>query len=210
MEVAGDGAHIEVRWTATMDLDDIVAFVITRGLAISLAYRRVPLLHACAITAGAGAFLFVGPSGSGKSTIAAAAVAQGAALMADDIAALTLRAGQVYVEPGLRRMRLDGDTAQALGWNHTALTRVFADPRLSDKRSVELSGGQGRFCGEPQPLRGIHVLGTRLTGEPETTRLSPVEALARILDNLYGDDLLDPMPGRPSCRYGPGLPRMYR
>jgi hypothetical protein len=191
MEVSANGRRIEVRWTAATELADVIAFVMTRGIAASLACRGVPLLHACAIGLGAGAALVAGPTGAGKSTVAAAAVAGGAALLADDISALVVREGRIHVEPGVHRLRLDSDVAQALGWDPDGLPRVFADPLLTDKRCVELSGAQGSFCDEPRPLAAVYVLGERVPDGPRLARVSPTDALPLLLTNAYGSDLMD-------------------
>src|SRR4051794_8451457 len=149
MDITPDGRRIDLRWTAAMNLDDVISFVLTRGLAACLVLRGVPLLHACGIVFGKRAVLVIGASGAGKSTTAAAAVAGGAAILTDDMAALTLRDDGVYVEPGARRLRLYERTAGALGWEAAALPRVFADDFLAAKRRVDVSVDDGTFRDQP-------------------------------------------------------------
>jgi hypothetical protein len=187
MDVSGDGASIEVRWEGAVDPADIAVLVEAGGLPTCLALKGVPLLHGCAIDAGERAILVIGESGAGKSTAAAAAVAGGRALLADDVAALTARAGGVYVEPGPAQLRMQPDTAAAFGWDVRATRRVFAEPAIEDKRWVELSVADGNYCAEPRPVGAIYVLAPRRSDEPRIDQLEPAVALPLLLGNTYAD-----------------------
>jgi len=191
MDITPDGRRIDVRWSAAMNLDDVIAFVLTRGLAACLVLRGVPLLHACGIVFDTRAALVIGASGAGKSTTAAAAVAGGAAILTDDMAALTLRDDGVYVEPGARRLRLHEGTAGALGWEAAALPRVFADEFLVAKRGVDVSVDDGTYWDRPVALGAIYVLGAREPAGPRLVALTPQEALPLLLANTFADDLAD-------------------
>lgn len=189
--VSGDGRSIEVRWRGPIELADVASFVESGGISTALALRGVPLLHACAIEAGAGAFLVLGAAGSGKSTLAAAAVARGHALLADDIAALDDSPPGVIVHPGASRLRMNEDTARAVGWDPDRLERVFATPELPPKVFAPLATADGTLCDRPRPVTAIFELGgrhhERLTIEP----LAPAAALPVLLRNTYGDATMD-------------------
>jgi hypothetical protein len=187
--LSADGSRMEVR--STPGLADVLAYVVTRGLAASLVLRGVPLLHACAVEGAGGATLVVGASGMGKSTFAAAAVASGSALLADDMAALAWHGGRLHVSPGLTHLRLDAATAAQLGWEPSGLPAVFADPRLPRKRRIALSAAEGSFCPTPRAVAAIHVLGPRSADGPHVERLSPARALPVLLANAFAADLLD-------------------
>lgn len=188
MEVAPGGRHLEVRWTAGTELGDVMAFVLTRGLAASLAAKGVALLHACVLEVGGRAVLVVGPSGAGKSTFAGAALAHGWPVLADDIAALTDHGGRIGVHPGVAALRLDERTAQALGWDPLTLPRVFADPRMPGKRLIRWDGDPGEA---PRPVEALVVLGHRRPDGPQIARLAASETLPILLGNLYGADLAE-------------------
>lgn len=191
MDITPDGRRMDLRWSAAMNLDDVLAFVLTRGLAACLVLRGVPLLHACAIVFDTRAVLVLGASGAGKSTTAAAAVARGAAILTDDMAALTLRDDGVYVEPGARRLRLYERTAGALGWETADLPRVFADDFLPAKHRVDVSVDDGTFCDRSVALGAIYVLGAREPAGPRLEELTPQHALPLLLANTFADDLAD-------------------
>ena len=191
MEVSGDGARMIVRRTEATGIDDVVTFVMTRGLGACLAAMARPVMHACAIDAGGEAIVVTGESGAGKSTLAATALRGGLRLLADDIAALSTRDGRVHVARGVRRMRLEPATARAVGRDPGQLERVFVDPGFADKRWVELRESDEATDGA-LPLAAVHVLGPRRAGPPLVERLAPAEALPLLLTGGYGADLLDP------------------
>lgn len=187
MRVSGDGSSIEVRRRGPVEVADIAAFVETAGLPTALALRGVPLLHGCAVDAGSGAFLVLGEGGAGKSTVAAAAVARGSALLTDDIAALDAAGSRVHVHPGSSQLRMNEDTARALGWDPAELQRVFVTPELPSKRFARLSAAGGSLCAAARPLAAIFVLGERRAGPVEIDRLAPPAALGALLRNTFGE-----------------------
>ena len=186
LRVGGDGRSIEVRWRGPIELADVAAFVETTGLPTALVLRGVPLLHGCAVDTGSAAFLVLGPGGAGKSTFAAAAVAGGNALLTDDIAALDGAGGHVRVHPGGSELRMNEDTAEALGWDPAELRRVFATPTLPPKLSVRLSRADGSLCVGARRVTAIFVLGERRSRSVTIDRLTPSAALPVILRNSFG------------------------
>lgn len=91
---------------------------LSRGLAAALVrhVRGEMSLHASAVRIGASAVILTGPSGAGKSTLAAMLCRRGAALLADDIAALDERAdGAFFVPPTEREHALDGASRELVG-----------------------------------------------------------------------------------------------
>lgn len=191
MRVSGDGRSIEVRWRGPIAVADIAAFVETTGLPTALALRGVPQLHGCAVDTGGSAFVVVGPGGAGKSTIAAAAVARGNALLTDDIAALDGTRSEVHVHPGGSQLRMNEDTARALGWDPTELQRVFVTAALPRKLFARLSTTDGSLCADARRVAAILVLGERQPGALRIDRLPPVEAVPVLLRNAYGGGAVD-------------------
>ena len=191
MRVSADGGSIEVRWRGPIEVADIAAFVETTGLPTALALRGVPVLHGCAVDTGGAAFLVLGAGGSGKSTLAAAAVARGHAVLTDDIAALDGAGADVLVQPGDTYLRMNEDTARALGWDPAELRRVFVTPELPRKLFAPLWSGDGSLCGDARRMAAIFVLGERRSGPLTIDRLAPVDALPVLLRNTYGDRAVD-------------------
>ena len=191
MRVSGDGRSIEVRWRGPVELADVAAFVETTGLPTALVLRGVPLLHGCAMDTGRAALLVLGPGGAGKSTFAAAAVTRGNALLTDDIAALDRTADRVHVHPGGCHLRMNEDTAEALGWDPAELRRVFVTPTLPPKLFARLSHADGSLCTGTRRVAAIFVLGERRSRSVTIDRLAPAAALTAILRNTYGEGGVD-------------------
>jgi hypothetical protein len=191
MHVSGDGGRIEVRWRGAVEIADVGALVEVSGLPAALSLRGVPLLHGCAFDAGGSALVVLGPSGAGKSTVAAAAVAAGRALLADDIVALAGSGPELRVHPGGHQLRMNADTARALGWDPAELGRVYVTPAMPPKRFLRLSVADGSLCAGPTRVAALFVLGPRRAGEPAIERLAPAAALPVLLRNTYGDHALD-------------------
>jgi hypothetical protein len=187
MRVSGDGRSIGVRWRGPVELADVAAFVETTGLPTALVLRGVPLLHGCAVDTGRTAFLVLGPGGAGKSTVAAAAVAAGHALLTDDVAALDPAGDRVRVHPGGSQLRMNEDTAEALGWDRAELRRVFATPTLPPKLFAQLSRADGSLCDGARRVAAIFVLGERRSGSATVDRLAPSAALPVLLRNTFGE-----------------------
>ena len=184
MRVSGDGTRIEVRWRGPVALADVAILVEVTGLPAALTLRRRPLLHGCAIEAGGAAFLVLGASGAGKSSVAAAAVAQGYALFADDVAALSTSGDEVLVHQGGRQLRMNEDTARAFGW--ASLDRVFTTSELPPKLFVRLPPAAAAA-----PVAAIFVLEGGRADPPRIERLAPAAALPLLLRNTYGDHAAD-------------------
>ena len=192
MQVSGDGRRIELRWRGPIELADIAALVEVTALPAALALRGVPLLHGCSISAGDGsAFLVLGDSGAGKSSVAAAAVSAGHALLADDIAALAPADEGVLVQPGGVRLRMNEDTAVALGWQLDDLGSVFVEPALSPKRFALLSVEAGSLRPQPCRVGAIFGLAGRGGHAHSIERLAPAASLKLLLRNTYGNSTTD-------------------
>lgn len=196
MEVSAGGDRIVVSWTPGLSVPDIETVVETTGLAACLILRGVPLLHASSVDVDGRAVVSVGAAGLGKSTLAAAFVAGGHRLLADDIAALARRDGRIWVQPGGTRLRVHGAAASVLSRAHEELPRVFETEWLEDKRYTELSAAEGTYCHEPLPVAAICVLEARDAGGLRIERLAPSAALLALLGNTYGAHLTDGPPAR--------------
>lgn len=184
------GAAVTVRWNDDALLDDIPPVLQGPGIAASLHLRNVPLLHACVIDVDGGAILMLGAPGAGKSTTAAALVRAGFPLVSDDLAALDLCDGEVFVHPGYPRLRLFTDSARAAGWDPSTLSRTFATPLMGDKRFVDAAGS---FTPHKLPVRAIYLLQPRRAGggDPHVTSIDRGLAWGVLARNVYSLRFLD-------------------
>lgn len=184
MRVSPEGTGIAVRRQGDVDPEDVAALVQSTGLPALLALRGVPLLHACAVAVGErSAILVLGGSGTGKSTVAAAAIARGAALVSDDVAALSPAEDGIDVLPGLAQLRLNPDTALALGLA-SRTRRLFAEEAAADRRVLDLSAGAG-LCAEPRRVAAAYVLAARRSAEARIEPVEPSGALPLLLRSTH-------------------------
>jgi len=195
MRLENGGGRIEVSWTRSVPMDDLLQIVQTIGLASALQLAGGVVLHGCVIELGGQAIIVLGPSGAGKSTTSAAFVVAGHALLSDDIAAIEVVDEEPIVHPGLTQLRVTPTTAHALGWDPQRLPLVFGSEMLGDKRRVQLSQATGSFCAQARRIAGIYVLHARDSIEPgappEVAALKPRDAVPVLLANCYRISVLD-------------------
>ncbi|QKG69992.1 hypothetical protein [Erythrobacter mangrovi] len=153
-----------------------------------LGYQRGHAMwHGSAVERGGRAVLFCGDSGEGKSTMAAAAIASGAALVADDLSRVELGGGAALLHPSSARIKLWSQAIDQLGWRDRVTER---DWMREDK--FHCSVPSHHAGDDPLPLAAIVVLATG-----ETLALEPLiggEALKAVLaGTIYRPDALEAM-----------------
>jgi hypothetical protein len=144
--------------------------------------RRWLTLHASSISLGGKAVAFMADRGWGKSTMAAAMVARGHDLVADDVTAVKSDGNELVVTPGHPLLKLWPDAAASVNEDPGKLPEIAPG---SYKRNLRASR---RFTSDSLPLGCIYVLdgGDILEIEP----LRPQEALTELIRSTYGRDLL--------------------
>ncbi len=118
-----------------------------------LAWRRIIPLHACAVEIDGRAVLIAGDAGAGKSSLTAGLIAQGAALVSDDLSAIVFdpASGGARVLPGRTTIRLDPAVAR---WTDGEPLDLPA----RDTRGKTVLQPAAR-CRAPLPLAGMIALG---------------------------------------------------
>lgn len=118
------------------------------AVAALLKQRGVTTLHAAAVALPTGgAALLLGRSALGKSSLAAALLDRGCRLLADDVAAVVQRRGEVCVLPASGALRLWPDAVEKLGWQARPRSRV------SDAVEKYLVPVPEAFAAEPAVVR---------------------------------------------------------
>jgi hypothetical protein len=147
-------------------------------LATVLHQRRLLPLHASALNLAGGAVAFLGEKGAGKSTVAAAFLAAGYPVMADDVLAIDVSMPQCpLAAPAFPQLKLWPDTAIAVGVRPADL------PRLSAQHEKRLCAIPANFWSRPVPLQQFYVLER---GETlRCTPLRPSEAVAALIAHSY-------------------------
>lgn len=153
-----------------------------------LGYQRGDAMwHASAVRLGGRTALFCGRAGEGKSTMAAAMVAAGARLVADDLSRIVIHENGPVIYPSATRLKLWGEAVDQLGWRDRVLRR---DWRGEDKFLCSMdahAAGTG-----PWPLDLIVVLATGNEHRVET--LVGGEAVkAALKGTIYRPEVLTDM-----------------
>lgn len=166
-------------WVQIYFLGAVMAFWLER--------RGVPVLHASAVQIPRGVLGFASISTGGKSTLAAAAVAAGHALVADDLLALEERAGRVWARPSFPAMRLWAAEAARYIPHWQELPRV---EHKAEKRWAAIGpGGWGAFCAETQPLACLYFPQRRAAADPnveiEITTLTRRDGLIELVRHSF-------------------------
>lgn len=97
-----------------------IATYLSGSVMAALLHQRGLLpLHAGTVVYDKRAIAFVGRSGAGKSTLMGALEARGFAVLSEDVTATVVPGGQgpVQTAPGIRRLKLNSDSAFALGFD---------------------------------------------------------------------------------------------
>lgn len=162
------GSHVTVDPAPGVEAADVRLYLLGRVFAI-LCYRRGLLpLHASAVRIGDRVVAFSGVSGVGKSTLAAALVARGHAIVADDVTAVDVSSGSAMARPAFPCLRLSRASIVGLAMKapSSAYETVYA------KRPYAVSV----FAESPAPLGGIYLL--RRVPSAAAPRIEPVGGLA--------------------------------
>lgn len=176
-----DGREIVVDPVPEVEEESVLRSVLLGPILATLLHQRgLLILHASAAWMDGGAVVFLGHSGCGKSTLLAALHARGFEVIADDVTAVRLAAGGPRVLPGIARLKLHPDAAQALGYDPEQLPRVHP---AFDKRVVRAAGAQ-----KAAPLTQVYVLAEGAENAIEPVRAQ--EAVVELVRHSYCSRLL--------------------
>jgi len=178
--LSNHGTRIEVSGTSAASVPGLWCILLGLPLGASLFLRGKTVLHASAAVVDRRAIMVAGPSGAGKSATVAALLAVGAALLADDICALSTVSGRILAEPGYPVLRMYPDTGSLLGRSATELPRVFDLTYEDDKRWVDARDLRGGFHSTPAPLSAIYLLTGRRNHGPLPI-IEPIQPAAACL-----------------------------
>ncbi len=141
------------------------------GLAL---IRAQPVLHAGAVLHEGRALALAGGSGSGKSTLLTALCAEGAKLLVDDALRIEKRGTQIWGYSGSHELRLRPRSLSVAERIPDAAVRPTADARYGvQAASAGVDAARLDAVLIPEPDRVVTTT--------ELTRLSPQDALARLL-----------------------------
>ena len=159
-------------------------YLLGSALGLLLHQRGLLPLHANSVGVDNLGIAFVGPSGAGKSTLAAHLLNRGYDLLADDVSVVEPHDGTWVVQPGLRRLRLWGETLRQHGTDPSQYERAYAGDDSWDKYEIVVGGGAIGAV----PLRAIYLLDRGDGGSVE--RQGPVDAVEILSGNTYRGNYL--------------------
>ena len=164
-------------------------FLLGSAMGVLCHQRRLLPLHANAVVVNGCAMAFAGRSGIGKSTLAGHLQSRGYDVLCDDVCVVSFEeSGRPLVWPGLARLKLWRDAAEAFGHDSRTLEQAMDG---IEKYYVPLPGSVAKA---PLPLARLYVLGD---STPHTiagiARLTGMAALEAILSNTYRNQYLGPM-----------------
>jgi hypothetical protein len=153
-------------------------FVMGAAMGLLLHQRRMTVLHASVVAIHGRATAIIGEKGWGKSTLTAALIAQGYALVSDDIAAIRMERGEPVAMRGPDQIKLWPNSIKSVGGDPQRHPCLHS---LVEKRSMTATRGIQEGSA---PLRRIISLAV---GErPEIRTLGPAEGLMALLPHWYG------------------------
>jgi hypothetical protein len=156
--------------------------------AIAFLRGRLPY-HASALRFGDAAIAITGPSGAGKSTLAACLAARGHAVLADDVAILSLnRQGDPpLLWPGCARLKMSAASLAALGLDATSLARG-SDKMDGTARFHLLTAADAPR--RPLPLTTVYVLEETQGDTPYSLLPAKgVSAFRHLAPGLYREEI---------------------
>lgn len=161
-------------------------FLLGSAFGALLHQRGIVPIHGSAVATTHGALIFSGPQGHGKSTLAAAFVQRGYPLLSDDVCALTLENGMVWLHPAYPRLNLLPDALERLSFS-----------KIESSAAIPFSGkypvAPTTFLAQTVPLLAIYELHPTAS---ETIRFSPLQGYARLtalMGNTYRVQFLHEM-----------------
>lgn len=184
-----EGVDIRVDPAPGASASMVRLFLLGSALGILSLQRGLFLLHANAVVMNGRAFAFAGHSGAGKSTLAGHFQRAGYPVLCDDVCGVSFDAdGAPVAWPGLPRLKLWRDAAEALGHDPDAYDRV-----AEGHEKFQIPYVRADLPG-PVPLAALYIL-ERVERDAsfDIHRLTGVAAMAATLENSYRQAYLRPM-----------------
>lgn len=184
----------QVLWRKLQEVPNEVFFTYFLGQVLSycLLARGVEPLHATAMVVNGQAIAFLGDSGAGKSTLAATFLQKGYTLLTDDVLALEFREGRIWVRPGIARVKLNPDSADAVFSGRRSI------PMNSFTSKMIFPLNDSQHGSSEVPLRALYVLPQRPGNSQRTARRIMVRRMSGrasflpIVQNTFNDTVLHP------------------
>jgi len=175
--VSADGRCIRYRQLAHGTHESLTVYLLGQVLSFSLLARGFDPLHGTVVAVEGEAIAFVGECGYGKSTLAAALLARGCPIVADDLVSIRRMNGRWIVDPGIPRLKLAPRVASRLLGKPAPPERVLHG---MPKRVIPLRPPHA--VNGPLPLKALYVLSAPRSHSPIAVEPLPAaEAFVEIV-----------------------------
>ncbi len=159
--------------------------LIAQVLPFAAVLHGLEVLHASAVSVGAGAVALVGPSGSGKTSVALALTRRGAGFLTDDVLSLEQVDGELIGHPGTPVAGVDQAEAKRQERNGGSPEQEVLSVN-SRERVARIGVGA-----QPMPLGALFFLDRRTDG-PSRPRFEPAANSQLLLASTFNLLLADP------------------
>lgn len=161
---------------------ELSGWILGSVLGFAMCVRGLPTLHGSVVAVDGRAIGLLGVSGAGKSTLAAAFVAAGHAMLADDHLVVSRDAHGYCALPGAARLRLWQSSMPVL--DHVQDLLTFWTDEEGKRHVTPAAAG---YCTAPLPLAAIYVLAPRDPARTEVAieKLSPAAALNALMNQRF-------------------------
>lgn len=179
------------RWNESLNLKDIVVYLLGPILGFLLRLRGVTCLHASGIVVDGRALALVGASGVGKSTLVAAFAAEGHTVLTDDVMPLEFKKDVLHAVSGYPHIRLYPKSFENLKGIPNELPKLMSN---WDKCYLDLTTTSYQFQCGTAPLKIIYILDWSTDNASENVKISPVApsaAVSLLAANTYRNELLN-------------------
>jgi hypothetical protein len=187
---------ISISHHSSRDWQDVLSVLLGPALGAALHLRNITCLHGSAVLLAGGAVLFAGDANAGKSTLTATLANHGQPLICDELAALTLDDGGVFVQPGHPLLKLSPQSLHAMGQSPCRFPYVFPSYKVMEERWVDARALPGGVHQTTVPLKMVYLLAGRgrEIRRPRILPLPPTEACFSLCKHLYGREWLHAPP----------------
>lgn len=179
------------KWDESLNLKDIVIYLLGPILGFCLRLRDVTCLHASGIVIDGKALALVGVSGVGKSTLAAAFAAEGHTILTDDVMPLEFKGDVLHAVAGYPHIRLYPNSFKNLKGVPNELPELMSN---WDKCYLDLATTSYQFQHGSVPLKVIYILDWSTDNTSGNIKISPVDpsaAVPLLAANTYRNELLN-------------------
>jgi hypothetical protein len=152
----GEEVHTEaLEWVPDSSLHRLFVEPVMRTI---LWQKGLPSFHAAALAKNGKAIILMGDKGFGKSSLACALLSQGWKLLADDLVRVMEIDRVWHVMPGHAQIKLNTDTASAMGYAPNTLPRRWTGPADRVGNKLIMTPEPNQLMANGVPITGVFIL----------------------------------------------------